>query len=45
MAKAAFNKKQSLFASKMNYSSKKELVKYYIWDIVLYGALTWTPRK
>ena len=45
MAKAAFNKKQTLFASKLDLSSKKKLVKCYTWNIVLYGAVTWTLRK
>ena len=45
MAKATFNKKQTLFANKLILSSQKKLVKCYNWDIVLYGAVTWTLLK
>jgi hypothetical protein len=37
MEKAAFNRKKTLFASK--------LVTCYIWSIALYGAETWTLWK
>jgi hypothetical protein len=42
-AKAAFNKKKTLFTSKLNL--RKKLVKCYIWSIALYGAETWTLQK
>jgi hypothetical protein len=45
MAKAAFNKNQTLFASKFDLSSKKKLVKCYNLDKVMYGAVMWTLRK
>src|SRR5215470_11221874 len=45
MAKAAFNKKKTLFTSKLDLNSRKKLVKCYIWNIALYGAETWTLRK
>ena len=45
MAKAAFNKYQTLFASKLDLSSKKKLVKCYNLDTVLYGAVKRTLRK
>jgi hypothetical protein len=45
MAKAAFNKKKTLFASKLDLNLRKKLVKCYIWGIALYGAETWTLRK
>lgn len=45
MGKTAFNKKQALFASKLDLSSQKKLVKCYNWDIVLYDGITWTLRK
>jgi hypothetical protein len=45
MAKAAFNKKKTLFTSKLNLNLKKKLVKCCIWNIALYGAETWTLRK
>jgi hypothetical protein len=41
MAKAAFNKKRALFASKMDWELRKKLVKCCIWSIALYGAETW----
>jgi hypothetical protein len=46
-AKAAFNKKKTLFTSKLNLLLKlrKKLAKCYIWSIALYGAETWSLRK
>jgi hypothetical protein len=44
MAKAAFNKKRTLFASTLNLELRKKLVKCYIWSIALYGAETSTLR-
>ena len=44
MAKAAFNKKRTLFTSTLDLELRKKLVKYYIWSIALYGAETWTLR-
>jgi hypothetical protein len=42
-AKAAFNKKRTLFSSKLEFELRKKLVKCYIWSLVaLYGAETWT---
>jgi hypothetical protein len=40
MAKAAFNKKKSLFTSRLHLlvNLRKKLVKCYIWDIALCGA-------
>ena len=43
MAKAAFNKKRTLFTGTLDLELKK-LVKCYIWSITLYGAETWTIR-
>jgi hypothetical protein len=45
MAKAAFNKKKTLFISKLDLELRKKLVKRYIWSTALYGAGTWTLRK
>jgi hypothetical protein len=45
MAKAAFNKKKTLFTSTLDLNLRKKLVKCYIWTIALYGAETWTLRK
>ena len=44
MAKAAFNKKRTLFTSTLDLELRKKLVKCYVWSIVLYGAETWTLR-
>jgi len=44
MAKAAFNKKGTLFTSTMDLQLRKKLVTCYIWSIALYGAETWTLR-
>jgi hypothetical protein len=44
MAKAAFNKKKTLFTSKLDLNLRKKLVKCYISSMVFYGAETWTPR-
>jgi hypothetical protein len=44
MAKAAFNKKRTLFISTLDLELRKKLVKCYIWSIALYGAGTWTIR-
>ena len=38
MAKAAFNKKKTIFTSKLDLNLKKKLVKCYIWSMALYGA-------
>ena len=40
MAKAAFNKKKTLFASKLDLNLRRKLVKCYIWSVALYGAET-----
>jgi hypothetical protein len=44
MAKAAFSKKKTLFASKFALNLKKKLVICYIWSVALCGAETWTLR-
>jgi hypothetical protein len=44
MAKAAFNKKRTLFTSTLDLELRKKLMKCYIWSIALYGAETWTLR-
>jgi hypothetical protein len=44
MAKAAFNKKKTLFTSNLNLNLRKKLVKCYIWSMALYGAETYTLR-
>jgi hypothetical protein len=44
MAKAAFNKKRTLFTSTVDLELRTKLVKCYIWSIALYGAETWTLR-
>jgi hypothetical protein len=45
MAKAAFNKKNAGFTSKVDLNLSKKLAKCYIWSIALCGAETWTLRK
>ena len=45
VAKAAFNKKNTLFTSKLDLNLTKKLVKFYSWSIALYGAEAWTLRK
>ena len=40
MAKAAFNKKRTLFTSTLDLELRKKLVKCYVWSIALYGAKT-----
>jgi hypothetical protein len=44
MAKAAFNKKMTLFTSTLDLELRKMLVKCYVWSIALYGAETWMLR-
>jgi hypothetical protein len=44
MTKAAFNKKKTLFTSKLDLNLRKKVVKCYIWSMVSYGAETWTLR-
>jgi len=39
--KAAFNKKKTLFTSKLDLNLRKKLVKCYIWSMALYGTETW----
>ena len=40
MGKAAFDKKKTLSASKLDLNLRKKLVKCHIWSIALYGAET-----
>ena len=42
IAKAAFNKKKTLFTSKLDLNLRKKLVKCYIWGMAFYGAETRT---
>ena len=44
MAKAAFNKKRTLFTGTLDLELRKKLVKCYVWSMALYGAETWTLR-
>jgi hypothetical protein len=45
MARAAFNKKKTLFTRKLYLNLRNKLVKCYIWSIALCGAETWTLGK
>jgi hypothetical protein len=38
----AVNKKKALFTSKLELISRKKLVKFWIWNIALFGAENWT---
>ena len=38
MEKVSFNKKKTLFTSKLDLNMRKKLVKCYIWSMALYGA-------
>ena len=40
MAKVAFNKKKTVFTSKLDLDLRKKLVNCYIWSMALYGAET-----
>ena len=42
MARAAFNKKKTLFTRTLNLNLRKETVKCYLWSMALYGGETWT---
>jgi predicted restriction endonuclease len=44
MAKAAFNKKRTLFTSTLDLELRKKLAKCYVWSIALCGDETWTFR-
>jgi len=44
MAKAAFNKKRTLFIGTLDLELRKKLVKCYAWSIALYGAEIWKLR-
>jgi hypothetical protein len=39
-AEAAFNKKKTIFTSKLDLNLRKQLAKCYIWSITLNGAET-----
>ena len=41
MAKAAFNKKKTLFSTNLELNLRKKLIKCYIWSIAVHGAQTW----
>jgi hypothetical protein len=45
LPKAAFNKKTTLFTSKLDLNLRKKPVKCYILNTALCGAETWTLRK
>ena len=45
MAKAAFNRKENNFTSKLEVNLRKKAVKCCIWSMALYCAETWTLRK
>jgi hypothetical protein len=45
IAKKVFNRKISLFTSKLNIKLKTKLVRCYVDSVALYGSETWTIRK
>jgi hypothetical protein len=45
MEKAEFDRKKTLFNSKLDLNLRKQIVKCYNWSITLYGAEMWTLRK
>ena len=45
MEKSAFNKKNTPFTGKLGLNLRAKLVKYYTWNIALYGTETWTIWK
>ena len=45
MAKEAFNRKRSIFCRPLEKELRKELMKCFVWSVVLYGAETWTLRR
>ena len=45
MAKAAYNRKTTVFTCKLNLNIREKPVKCYIWSTALYGAENWTSRK
>jgi hypothetical protein len=45
MAKAAFHEIKTIFTSKLDFNLRKKPVKYYVWNIGLYGTGTWTLLK
>ena len=45
MAKAASNRKKTLFSSRLDLNLREKLVKCYTWSRALYGAETGTFRK
>jgi predicted restriction endonuclease len=45
MAKAAFNRKITIFTCKLDLSLRKKLLKFYTWRIALCGAEMWTLWK
>jgi hypothetical protein len=45
MEKSAFNKKKTPFSGKLDLNLRGKLVKYYTWNIALYGTETGTIWK
>jgi hypothetical protein len=45
VAKAAFNKKKTLFTRKLYLNLRKKLIKCYFWSIAFYVTKTWTHLK
>ena len=44
-AKAAFNREKTFFTRQLDLNLRKDLVKCYIWSIILYRPEIWILRK
>ena len=45
IAKAPFNKKETLFTRKLYLNLRKKLIKCFFWSIAFYVTNTWTHLK
>jgi hypothetical protein len=45
VTEVAFNKKNTLFTSRLGLNLRKKLIKCYIWSVAFCGAETWTFGK
>ena len=45
VTEVAFNKKKTLFTSRLGLKLRKKLVKCYIWSVAVYCAENWTLWK
>lgn len=45
MAKAAFERHNTLFTGCIRLQLRKRMIKCFVWSVLLYGSETWTMRK